>query len=254
MSCTILPVPCAAGALLPIVPRKVPDVVTHQLMEGALPQGAGWELSLNKQPLFRIAGHAWIPDADDGISAPLLVAQHDIPDSGPIQLEARKNGHALAVITLSDKGSQGLREDTAGPLAARTIANAIPVCLSRHFILPDDCNLLRGLLAELALIHKYDLICTCGGTGVSPRDITPQATLSMLDYELPGFGEAMRSASLAKTANAIISRAISGVLGSCLIVNLPGSARAVAENLAAVLPALNHALEKLQGNPADCGG
>ena len=113
---------------------------------------------------------------------------------------------------------------------------------------------LRALLTELALSQAYDLICTTGGTGLSPRDITPQVTEALLDTSLPGFSQVMLAASLAKTPHAIISRAAAGVLGQSIIINLPGSRKAVMENLAAVLPALPHALAKLQGDPADCGG
>lgn len=254
MMCSILPVSCASGTLLPLLPFSVAGIKAHEAQGGCLPSCVGWELTGENGPVFMVSAFAWLPAGADAVLSPLLTALRDIPASSPISLTARKNGHSVAVITLSDKGSQGLRKDTAGPLAARMIADAIDVCLQRHFILPDDRNQLRGLLADLALTQRFDLICTCGGTGVGPRDITPQATASLLDYQLPGFGEAMRSVSLAKTPNAIISRAICGALGSCLILNLPGSARAAGENLAAILPALEHTLAKLQGSDADCGG
>ena len=113
---------------------------------------------------------------------------------------------------------------------------------------------LRALLVDLALNQGYDVICTSGGTGVGPRDISPQVTSAVLDYPLPGFSMAMMQASLAKTPHAAISRAVAGVLGQSIIINLPGSRKAVVENLEAVLPALPHALDKLHGDPADCGG
>lgn len=248
MQITIRPYPCQQGAQLPLVPGNVP--CAHKLMQGTLPDGTGISLCHPEtlDPFFIVSGHTWLPD-----STPILLAKKDMPAQESLTLLKRKQGHAVAVITLSDKGYQGLRQDSAGPLAAKMIAEAIPVGWSRNFLLPDDQRALTGLLSELALTQKYDLICTSGGTGLGPRDITPQATRKVLDLELPGFSQAMCAASLAKTPNAIISRAICGVTGQCLIINLPGSARAVAENLEAILPGLGHALAKLQGDTADCG-
>ena len=121
-------------------------------------------------------------------------------------------------------------------------------------MLPDDAAALRALLTELALGQGYDIICTSGGTGVGPRDVSPEATLAVLDKRLPGFEQAMMQAGLDKTPTASVSRAVAGVIGGCICINLPGSRKAVVENLAAVLPALGHALDKLHGDPADCGG
>lgn len=248
MPITISPKACEAGSCLPLTKIRMPEA--HYLEAGIMPQGVGWTLTCAKTdvPLFAVTGHAWLPN-----SAPILKAITRIASSEPVILEPSKKGHALAVITLSDKGSQGLREDTAGPRASRMIYDTIPLAWQQEFLIADDYELLRGLLAELALIHKYDLICTTGGTGIAPRDITPQATRKMLDLELPGFSQAMLGASLTKTPNAIISRAVCGIIGKCLVINLPGSPKAVSENLAAILPALGHALEKLQGDPSDCG-
>lgn len=251
-TCTIFPAACAAGSLLPLSRGNLAGMPHHFLQAGATPLAAGTELVAPAgETMFRVVSHCWL---GDGAGSPVLLALQAVSNPAPLRLELRKRGYALAVITLSDKGSQGLREDTAGPLAASLLADCLPLCLSRNFILPDDENRLRGLLAELALTQNYDLVCTCGGTGLSPRDITPQATESLIDYALPGFGEAMRAASLAKTPNAIISRALCGVAGACMIINLPGSAKAVAENLAPLLPALGHALAKLKGDSTDCGG
>lgn len=253
MICKILPAPCQKDCVLPLLPAPVSSIIGHIHDSGAWPTGVGWELLESGEPLFSVCGRSWLPTAQGAILAPLLLARRQIANPA-VACQLRKSGHALAVITLSDKGSQGLRTDTAGPLCARLVTEALPVAFSQNFILPDDAGTLRGLMADLALTQKYDLICTCGGTGLGPRDITPQVTASLLDYPLPGFGEAMRATSLAKTPNAIISRAICGALGSCLVINLPGSAKAVAENLAAILPGLNHALAKLQGDSQDCGG
>jgi molybdenum cofactor synthesis domain-containing protein len=126
------------------------------------------------------------------------------------------------------------------------------VKIARTEIIPDEADLISSKLAEWADGGEFDLILTTGGTGVSPRDVTPEATESVLDRVIPGFGEAMRAASLAKTPQAMISRAVSGVRKRTLIVNLPGSPRGAIENLEAVWPAIPHALKKIQGDMGDC--
>jgi len=158
----------------------------------------------------------------------------------------------VAVLVLSDQGSRGEREDRSGPelvlwLAERSIER---VTLE---LLPDELDLIAERLISWADGGTLDLILTCGGTGVSPRDVTPEATRRAVDIEIPGFGELMRATSSAYSSHAIISRALAGVRAGCLIVNLPGSPKAARENLAAVWPAIPHAIAKLQGDPADCG-
>lgn len=113
--------------------------------------------------------------------------------------------------------------------------------------------MLKATLVDCCLFQGFDLVFTTGGTGVGPRDITPEVTLPLLDKRLPGFERAMTQISLAKTPHAMISRAVAGTMGAALVVNLPGSPKAVRENLHAILPALKHAVEKLQGDQRDCG-
>jgi molybdenum cofactor synthesis domain-containing protein len=172
--------------------------------------------------------------------------------AGETTFDAAKSGLALAWITLSDKGSQGLRADAAGPAIAETCAAALSLCLASGHIIPDDPGTLKALLVDLALTQGFDLIVTTGGTGLAPRDTTPEATLAVIEKRLPGFETAMLQASLAKTAHAMLSRAVVGTLGQSLVVNLPGSPKAVRETLAAILPAIPHGLDKLRGDPADC--
>jgi len=155
------------------------------------------------------------------------------------------------VLTLSDKGSRGEREDLSGPEAARML-RAIGIETVHSEIVPDEADLIAAKLVEFADVRKLDLVVTTGGTGVSPRDVTPDATLAIIDREIPGMAEAMRRESMLKTPHAMISRAVAGVRGTTLIVNLPGSPRGVRENLAVILPALQHAIEKIKGDPADC--
>ncbi len=156
----------------------------------------------------------------------------------------------VAIITLSDKGSKGERKDTSGPTIEKLIKTIGAEIVSTD-ILPDEKSKIKRKL--ISLCKKADLIITTGGTGVSPRDVTPGATLEVIDYEIPGMAEAMRRESLKKTPRAMISRAVAGVRGETLIINLPGSPKAVKENLAVVLPVLSHTIEKIKGSTEECG-
>lgn len=155
------------------------------------------------------------------------------------------------VITISDKGSRGEREDRSGPEII-AILKAAGIDVSCIKIIPDEKHLIEETLIEFADKKNIPLILTTGGTGVSPRDVTPDATLAVIDKEVPGMAEAMRQASAAATPHAMISRAIVGIRGRSLIINLPGSPKAVRENLAVILPALPHAVEKIRGDETEC--
>jgi molybdenum cofactor synthesis domain-containing protein len=157
-----------------------------------------------------------------------------------------------AIITLSDKGSKGEREDESGRVI-REMTSGIGAVVEHYAILPDEKDLIVETLRRLSGSGEIDLIITTGGTGVSPRDVTPEATLAVIERELPGMAEAMRAESLKKTPHAMISRAVAGIARQTLIVNLPGSPKAVRENLAVILPAIPHAVEKIKGDPTDCG-
>lgn len=156
-----------------------------------------------------------------------------------------------AILTLSDKGSRGERADASGPALVAWLAER-GVETVRTEIIPDEADLISARLAAWADAGDANLILTTGGTGVSPRDVTPDATMTILDRLIPGFGEVMRMRSLQKTPNAMISRAVAGIRGTALIINLPGSPRGAVENLEAVWPAVPHAVEKIQGNTRDC--
>ena len=157
----------------------------------------------------------------------------------------------VAILTISDRGAKGEREDTSGPLIQEMVRN-LPGEVVHYEIIPDEKEKIAEALKKSADRLKADLILTTGGTGLSPRDVTPDATLAVIDKEVPGFSEAMRAESLKKTPHAMISRAITGIRGSSLIVNLPGSPKSVRENLSVILPALPHALSKLKGDPSEC--
>lgn len=157
----------------------------------------------------------------------------------------------VAILTASDKGSRGERED----LSAQVIKEMITAAGGRvvaYDVVPDEKEILKLKMMEYADNARVDLILTTGGTGLSPRDVTPEATRAVIHREVPGIAEAMRAEGLKKTPHAMLSRAVAGHRGNTLIINLPGSPRAVRENLEVVLPAIPHALEILQGRGGEC--
>ncbi len=154
-----------------------------------------------------------------------------------------------AILTLSDKGSRGEREDLGGP-AIMEIVKRIGASVEHYEIVPDEKELIKEKLIDYSM--KVVLIITTGGTGLSPRDVTPDATLQVIDREIPGIAEAMRMEGLRKTNRAMLSRAVAGVRGNALIINLPGSPNAIKEGLQAILDVLPHAIEKIKGSMEDC--
>ncbi|WP_243374982.1 MogA/MoaB family molybdenum cofactor biosynthesis protein [Geotalea sp. SG265] len=156
-----------------------------------------------------------------------------------------------AVLTLSDKGARGERQDGSGPALQNWLA-ARGIVVIKSAIVADEHDQIVATLKEWADDGEADLILTTGGTGVSPRDVTPEATMAVLDRVIPGFGEVMRARSLEKTHHAMISRAVAGIRGRSLIINLPGSPKGAVENIEAVWPAVPHAVEKIQGSTRDC--
>jgi len=158
---------------------------------------------------------------------------------------------STAIVTLSDKGSIGQRDDLTGHTVQKIIKKISD--FSDLYIIPDDRNLLDYLIRELADKRRYDLIITNGGTGVSPRDITADVTETLIKKRLGGFEQAMMTASIKETYKAVISRSVVGIRGKSLIINLPGSPRAAATNLNSVVDAIIHLIKKLNGDPTECG-
>lgn len=167
-------------------------------------------------------------------------------------MEQKDQKFTFAVVTMSDKGSRGEREDTSGEYLKQTLAGEgyEPVF---YTIVPDSVEVIVRTLNELADTLKVSLVVTTGGTGVAPTDVTPEAMLQVMEKEIPGMAEAMRYESLKKTPRAMLSRGKVGIRGTTLIVNLPGSLKAVKENLEVLLPVFPHALEKIRGDQSDCG-
>ncbi|HEX3670649.1 MAG TPA: MogA/MoaB family molybdenum cofactor biosynthesis protein [Candidatus Cybelea sp.] len=155
----------------------------------------------------------------------------------------------VGLIVLSDRAASGERADECIPLMKERLEPVYAIVRER--VIGDDPAALQAEIIDLADSNAADLILTSGGTGLSPRDRTPQATAAILDYEVPGIAEAIRAASLAKTKTAMLSRALAGVRDRTLVVNLPGSPRAVAETLDVLLPVLPHALELLADRVVD---
>lgn len=155
------------------------------------------------------------------------------------------------IVTVSDRGSRGEREDATGE-ALEAVLTQNGFDIRQRVIVPDEIPIIQSVLRRFADEQRVALIVTTGGTGVSPRDVTPEATLAVLERIVPGMGEAMRASSLQKTPHAMISRAVTGIRGWTLIVNLPGSPGGAVENLSVLLPALPHALRKIQGDMSDC--
>lgn len=166
-------------------------------------------------------------------------------------MQNSNNKYRVSVVIVSTKGARGEREDLVAP-ALEPILSAAGFHLEDSRIITDDRGAIADLLCELTDHQKVDLILTSGGTGLSPSDLTPEATEDVAHRLIPGLAEAMRASGRAITPHADLSRAVCGQRSCSLIINLPGSPKGAVENLTTILPALKHALDKIQGDPADC--
>lgn len=174
---------------------------------------------------------------------------------GDVMTEVPRQGkrpYQAAVITLSDKGSKGLRKDTSGPVIAQRLEQA-GFEVMEQLLLPDGKGPLEQQLCRLADQRQADLILTTGGTGFGPRDVTPEATLAVADRQAPGIAEAIRAASMQITPRAMLSRAVSVIRKKTLIINLPGSPKACQECMDVFLDTIPHGLDLLRGETQDCG-
>lgn len=156
----------------------------------------------------------------------------------------------LGILTLSDKGAQGAREDTSGAAIRQMMADA-GAEVDRYLLIPDERSQISATLCDWADSGGVDLILTTGGTGLASRDVTPEATLDVIERQAPGIAEAMRAEGLRHTPMAALSRAVAGTRGKTLIINLPGSEKGVRESLGAILPILPHAVETLRDTAGD---
>lgn len=162
-------------------------------------------------------------------------------------------GIRYGIITLSDKGARGKREDISGQVIKEMIsAPPLEGDIVQYEIIPDEEALIVQKLIYFCDTLRLDLVLTTGGTGLTPRDVTPEATRAIIQREIPGIVETMRYEGLKKTPHAMLSRAVAGVRGNTLIINLPGSPKGVRESLEAILPALPHAIAKIKGDESEC--
>jgi molybdopterin adenylyltransferase len=154
----------------------------------------------------------------------------------------------VGILTISDRSAQGLREDTSGPALVEAITTQTWQVV-KTLIIPDEREQISQTLSNWCDSHELDVILTTGGTGFSPRDLTPEATQDIIERPAPGLAEAMRAASLRITPHAMLSRAVAGIRHQTLIINLPGSPKAAIENLQVVMPVIPHAVKLLNNDP-----
>jgi molybdenum cofactor synthesis domain-containing protein len=153
----------------------------------------------------------------------------------------------VGVLTVSDRSARGERVDESGPVLRSIVEDQLNAQVARWAVVPDEAAQITAMLCAWADEDHLDLILTTGGTGVAPRDVTPEATLAVIERRALGIEEAMRAASLQVTPYAMLSRAVAGIRGRTLIINLPGNPRAVRDQMAVILPVLPHAIALLRG-------
>ncbi len=229
--------------------------------------GVGTRLGLGKNAILtisQIGKHFHQPEHVERISGQYLMAHAGVfatvqqdgevfpGDAIEVLEEVPRSVPQAVVITVSDRCFRGETVDTAGPAVADLLRHELQAHVQHIDLVADDKVAISEILQRYCDQYSIDLLVTAGGTGPAPRDVTPEATSAVIERATPGFDEAMRLASLAKTPTAILSRGTSGIRGSTFIINLPGSERGAVENLEAIIKALPHGIKKLRGDPADC--
>lgn len=229
--------------------------------------GVGTRLRLGNNVILtisQIGKHFHQPERVERISGEYLMAHAGVfatvEEAGEISPgdtievieEVPRSIPQAVIITVSDRCFRGETVDTAGPAVADLLRHELQAHIQHIDLVPDEKDAISEMLQCYCDQYSIDLLVTAGGTGPAPRDITPEATSAVVERPTPGFDEAMRQASLAKTPTAILSRGTSGIRGSTFIINLPGSERGAVENLEAIIKALPHGIKKLRGDPADC--
>ena len=200
--------------------------------------------------IYHLVGDCIMPR--EGVFAKVLEGGEIKPGDEVVEIPpAEDRPFTAAWVTMSDKGSQGLREDESGPLIGKMLAEE-GYEIVEEVLIPDDYETIKKELIRLSDQRQVNLIMTTGGTGFSPRDITPEATIEVCDRMAPGIAEAMRAYSMTKTHRAMLSRAVSGIRGKTLIINLPGSPKAVKECLEYILGPLEHGLGIMLGRDGEC--
>jgi molybdenum cofactor synthesis domain-containing protein len=228
---------------------------TRGLALGSIADGR--RLRIGARAVIQVTDRATIATAGD--EAPRLqvfarcVRGGEVRPGDAIATDPSFDRPRYAVLTLSDRRAGGALPDESGALAVTMLSQALAAPPIAVEVLPDDAELIKARLVTLADEHLCDLIVTTGGTGLAPRDVTPEATLAVIDRQVPGIAEAIRAGGLAKTPLAMLSRAVAGQRGSTLIVNLSGSPRAVREQLEVLVPVLPHVLTTASGVPQSCG-
>jgi len=254
------------------VRAKLPDLTDGAFAENLITVGIDWEaveigrrLRIGDEVVVQVTqrgkvchDHCAIYEATGDCIMPregmFFVARTGGPiqPGDPVRTDPALDRIRYAVVTVSDRSAAGEREDRSGPQACRTLEGLLPAHRVETRVVPDVRQTIAATLRQLCDEHVVDVVFTSGGTGLAPRDVTPEATTDVMDREIPGIAEAIRAAGLAKTPHAMLSRAICGQRGRTLIINLSGSPRAVQEQIEAVAPALHHAVSVISGVPQDC--
>lgn len=262
-----------AGESIDDVRAKLPDLDVGAFGENLITRGIDWKavpigqrLRLGDEVLAQVTQLGKVChtrcriyyDTGDCImpsEGVFLIARSsgELKPGDPIRSEPDLDRARYAVVTVSDRSSAGQREDGSGPAIDETVTAAMDALRVDYRIVPDERDVIARTLTELCDEQLIDVVFTTGGTGLAPRDVTPEATADVLDREVPGMAEAIRAVGMAKTPHAMLSRGICGQRGRTLVVNLSGSPRAVREQLGAILTALPHALDVVSGTPLDCG-